>query len=69
MLSTSSIFISFGVTIILAVGCQILASRLRIPAIVILLPVGFFAARLIGSLDPEKTLGQAFSPSWLWPWL
>ena len=62
MLSTSSIFISFGVTIILAVGCQILASRLRIPAIVILLPVGFFAARLIGSLDPEKTLGQAFSP-------
>lgn len=60
--STNSIFISFGVTVLLAVGCQIVASKWRIPAIVLLLPVGFFAARLIGSLDPEKTLGAAFSP-------
>jgi NhaP-type Na+/H+ or K+/H+ antiporter len=60
--STSSIFVGFGVTVILAVGCQVLASRVRIPAIVVLLPVGFFAARLIGSLDPEKSLGPAFSP-------
>jgi NhaP-type Na+/H+ or K+/H+ antiporter len=60
--STSSIFISFGVTVILAVGSQVLATRLRIPAIVVLLPVGFFAARLITSLDPEKSLGAAFSP-------
>ena len=61
-MSTSSVFIGLGVTIILAVACQILASRLHIPAIVVLLPVGFFAARLVGSLDPEKTLGSAFSP-------
>lgn len=61
-MSTSSIFISFGLTVILAVGCQIAATRLRIPAIVLLLPVGFFAARLFGSLDPERTLGPAFTP-------
>ncbi len=62
VVSSANIFVGLGTTIILAVGCQIFASRLRIPAIVVLLPVGFFAARLLGSLDPEKTLGPAFSP-------
>ena len=61
-MTTSSIFVGLGTTVILAVGCQILAARVRIPAIVVLLPVGFCAARLIGSLDPQKSLGPAFSP-------
>ena len=43
--STSDIFIGFGLTVILAVGCQTVASKVRLPAIVLLLPVGFTTGR------------------------
>jgi NhaP-type Na+/H+ or K+/H+ antiporter len=39
----SQIFLGFGLTIALAVGCQVVADRFRLPAIVLLLPVGFAA--------------------------
>jgi NhaP-type Na+/H+ or K+/H+ antiporter len=61
-MSSSDIFVGFGLTVILAVACQIAAGRLRIPAIIVLLPVGFFAGRLVTELNPQKTLGPAFSP-------
>jgi NhaP-type Na+/H+ or K+/H+ antiporter len=59
---TSEIFVGFGLTVLLAVGCQIAATRFRIPAIVLLLPVGFVAGQLVAGMNPEETLGQAFSP-------
>jgi NhaP-type Na+/H+ or K+/H+ antiporter len=61
-MSSQDIFIGFGLTVILAVGCQILAARFRLPAIVLLLPVGFVAGHFISELNPQKTLGSAFSP-------
>lgn len=61
-MSTSAIFIGLGLTIILAVGCQILSARVRLPAIVLLLPVGFLAGHYVTDLNPEKSLGAAFSP-------
>ncbi len=62
LVSTSDIFIGFGLTVMLAVGCQILSAQLRLPAIIVLLPVGFVAGHYVSALDPEKSLGSAFSP-------
>ncbi len=61
-MSTSDIIFGFGLTVVLAVGCQIVAARFRLPAIVLLLPVGFTAGHYISAINPEKTLGSAFSP-------
>ena len=61
-MTESDIFISFGLTVLLAVGCQIVSQRVRIPAIVLLLPVGFLAGYSISSMNPAKSLGSAFSP-------
>jgi NhaP-type Na+/H+ or K+/H+ antiporter len=60
--SETDIFIGFGLTILFAVGCQIVAQRVRIPAIVLLLPVGFLAGHFIHAMNPAKSLGAAFSP-------
>jgi NhaP-type Na+/H+ or K+/H+ antiporter len=61
-LSSSQIFLGIALTIGLAVSCQILASRLRIPAIILLLPVGFAAGIVAPSVNPDKLLGAAFPP-------
>lgn len=61
-MSSSDIFVGIGLTVILAVGCQILAARFGLPAIVLLLPVGFAAGHFVSQLNPEKTMGAAFSP-------
>lgn len=55
-------FVGLGLTVLLAVACQIAASRFRVPAIVLLLPVGFFAGQWVDGLDPTRTLGEAFAP-------
>ena len=39
-----------------------LASRLRIPALIVLLPVGFAAGALTSDVNPDKLLGPAFQP-------
>ena len=51
-----------GLTIVLAVGSQVLAGRLRIPAIIVLLPVGFAAGALTSDMNPIRLLGLAFQP-------
>ncbi|MFG2310628.1 cation:proton antiporter [Streptomyces sp. NPDC048566] len=51
-----------GLIVVLAVGSQLLASRLRIPALIVLLPVGFAAGALTDVVHPDKLLGDAFSP-------
>ena len=45
-MTTNQILIGIGLILVLAVGAQILASRLHIPAIIVLLPAGFVAGAL-----------------------
>jgi NhaP-type Na+/H+ or K+/H+ antiporter len=47
---------------VLAVGSQVLASQLRIPALIIMLPAGFAAGAITSDVNPEKLLGPAFHP-------
>ncbi|MGZ4535310.1 MAG: cation:proton antiporter [Nocardioidaceae bacterium] len=61
-MSTDQILLGTGLIIALAVGSQILAARLRIPAIIVLLPVGFLAGAATDVVNPDKLLGPAFSP-------
>ncbi|MEG3627579.1 cation:proton antiporter [Streptomyces poriticola] len=61
-MSTDDILLGVGLTVTLAVGSQILAHRLRIPALVVLLPVGFTAGALTDVVDPDELLGPAFPP-------
>ncbi|MEX1652058.1 cation:proton antiporter [Streptomyces pseudovenezuelae] len=61
-MTTNQVLVGVGLIVVLAVGSQILAGRLRIPALIVLLPVGFAAGALIDDVDPERLLGAAFSP-------
>jgi NhaP-type Na+/H+ or K+/H+ antiporter len=60
--TTNQILIGVGLILALAVGSQVLASRLRIPAIIVLLPAGFIAGALTTDVDPQRLLGPAFEP-------
>ena len=62
MLSPSQIFIGIGLTFGLAVACQITATRWRLPAIILLLPVGFAAGAVTKTVNPDDILGSSFSP-------
>lgn len=61
-MSSEEIFLGLGLTVLLAVGCQLVSARFRVPAIVLLLPVGFGVGHFIPELDPTTTIGDAFSP-------
>jgi NhaP-type Na+/H+ or K+/H+ antiporter len=61
-LTTNQILIGIGLILALAVGSQVLASRLRIPAIIVLLPAGFVAGALTTDVNPQDLLGPAFEP-------
>ena len=39
-MSTNQVLLGVGLILVLAVGSQVLANRLRIPALIILLPAG-----------------------------
>jgi NhaP-type Na+/H+ or K+/H+ antiporter len=56
------VYVGIGLTLVLAVACQIAGARLRVPPIIILLPVGFIAGRLTSDIDPTKLLGPTFQP-------
>ncbi len=45
-MTANQVLIGVGLILALAVGSQVLASRLKIPAIIVLLPAGFTAGRL-----------------------
>jgi NhaP-type Na+/H+ or K+/H+ antiporter len=60
--TSSQIFIGIGITVGLAVACQIAASKFRIPAIVLLLPAGFLAGVATSTVNPNKLFGSAFTP-------
>lgn len=53
-----------GITLIIAVAtaCQVLAPRLRVPALVLLLPAGFVLGILVPGANAQEFLGPAFGP-------
>jgi len=60
--TTNQNLIGVGLNLALAAGSQVLASRLRIPAIIMLLPAGFVAGALTTDVNPQRLLGPAFGP-------
>jgi NhaP-type Na+/H+ or K+/H+ antiporter len=61
-MSSAQISLGVGLMLALAVACQVVASRWRLPAIILLLPVGFAAGNLIPAVDPNAIFGAAFAP-------
>jgi NhaP-type Na+/H+ or K+/H+ antiporter len=60
--TTDQVLAGVGLILVLAVGSQVLASRLRIPALIILLPAGFVAGAVTTDVNPQRLLGPAFQP-------
>jgi NhaP-type Na+/H+ or K+/H+ antiporter len=61
-MTTNQVLIGVGLILLLAVGSQVLASRLKIPALIILLPAGFTAGAITTDVNPQRLLGDAFQP-------
>lgn len=61
-MSADQILSGVALIVVLAVGSQVLASRLRIPALIVLLPAGFIAGWLTSDVNPGRLLGPAFQP-------
>lgn len=61
-MSADQILSGIALIVVLAVGSQVLASRLRIPALIVLLPAGFIAGSLTSDVNPGRLLGPAFQP-------
>jgi NhaP-type Na+/H+ or K+/H+ antiporter len=61
-MSTDQILFGFGLIVVLAVGSQVLASQLRIPALIVMLPAGFTAGALTNDVNPQHLLGASFQP-------
>ncbi|MCG6498245.1 sodium:proton antiporter [Kitasatospora sp. A2-31] len=53
-MTEDQILLGCGLTVALAVGSQILASRLRVPSLIVLLPVGFAAGALTEVVRPAN---------------
>jgi NhaP-type Na+/H+ or K+/H+ antiporter len=51
-----------GLIFVIAVGSQVLASRLRVPPIAVLLPAGFIAGMLTSDMNLHRLLGPAYLP-------
>jgi NhaP-type Na+/H+ or K+/H+ antiporter len=60
--STNQVLIGVGLTVTLAVGGQVLAQLLRIPALILLLPFGFLAGAFTDVVHPDQLLGASFQP-------
>ena len=61
-MTSEDIILGIGLIVMIAVGCQILAPWLRVPALVLLLPTGFLAGIYLTPVDPEAIFGAAFTP-------
>ena len=61
-MTASQVFVGLSLILALAVACQVVAARVGVPAIIVLLPVGFLAGALVPSVNPDKLLGVAFEP-------
>jgi len=61
-MSTDDVLLGLGLVTVLAVGSQLLAGRVRLPAIVVLLPVGFLAGIATDDVHPDALLGAVYQP-------
>jgi NhaP-type Na+/H+ or K+/H+ antiporter len=61
-MTTDDVLLGLGLVIVLAVGSQLVAGRLRLPAIVVLLPVGFLAGIATDDVHPDALLGALYQP-------
>jgi NhaP-type Na+/H+ or K+/H+ antiporter len=61
-MTTDQVLFGVSLILVLAVGSQVLANQLRIPALIILLPTGFIAGALTSDVNPQRLLGSAFQP-------
>ena len=61
-MSTDQILAGIGLTLALAVVCRVVAEWLRLPALIVLLPVGYIAGASTDVVNPDKLLGPAFGP-------
>jgi NhaP-type Na+/H+ or K+/H+ antiporter len=62
MLSSDEILTGLGLVIVLGLACRLFAHATRLPAIVVLLPVGFAAGALTDDVHPDALFGDAFQP-------
>jgi len=60
--TTSHVLLGVGLIFVLAVGSQVLASRLHVPPIFVLLPAGFLAGMATSYANLHGLLGPAYHP-------
>jgi NhaP-type Na+/H+ or K+/H+ antiporter len=60
--TTDQILLGLGLVIVLALGCQLVATRTHVPAIVLLLPAGFIAGAATHDVHPAFLFGDTFQP-------
>ncbi|MGW1881620.1 cation:proton antiporter [Streptomyces sp. NPDC001970] len=60
-MTAEEVLLGIALTVVLATGSQIVASKLRVPALILLLPVGFTAGALTDVINPHELAGQNFS--------
>ncbi|OKK21876.1 sodium:proton exchanger [Streptomyces sp. CB00455] len=60
-MSEDDILLGIALVVALATACQILAGKLRVPALILLLPAGFTAGALTDVIHPDKLVGDDFS--------
>jgi hypothetical protein len=58
--STNQILLGVGLILVLAVGAQVAAVRLHLPALIPLLPLGFLVGVATDVADPNRLPGPAF---------
>jgi NhaP-type Na+/H+ or K+/H+ antiporter len=61
-MSSNQILFGVGLVLVLAVSSQLLARVLRVPALVVLLPVGFLAGVATDDVHPDELLGSLYQP-------
>src|SRR6188768_541472 len=61
-MTTDDVLLGLGLVVVVAVGAQLLAARLRLPAIVVLLPAGFLAGVATDDVHPDLLLGHLYQP-------
>jgi NhaP-type Na+/H+ or K+/H+ antiporter len=61
-MSGDDVLLGLGLVLVLAVLAQLVARLTRLPAIVVLLPVGFVAGIATDVVDPDRLLGDLFQP-------
>lgn len=65
MLSADQILAGLAIVIVVALGCELIAARTHLPAIVLLLPAGFIAGAVTNDTHPSLLFGNAFQPAFV----